>query len=530
MASNVVTCQLTTPKKVNFARLSRLVFDLFARILRDILVFHYQRPEDLQQRIKDKHLEQKFKKDINRILDGDRYEKCDVTLLYTLIRFTCNIEPPTVTKRRKMEWGGECIPSRECTTLGDEIERIRIIRNGVCCHVPCTELEDNELEKYYGISLGICQRLTGQFGTKDYVKELETIRTCRMEDDSVVLLTETVKENIRMNKGLRIYVRKETKKMRGAIQRIYQKMKQQKEIDQEYGYQSYDDDDINEEVNDHYWYNNENDDFGYRTWDDDDISDAMSEQYWDDDRFIDELDYRCFADDEIHDESFYQYSDDYDIMDEGIDQILDDIDCVEINEFLDDDDIDDDFDQYLGDDGFVDDLNNQCFVYDDIQDESFYQYLDDYDVVDEEIDQFCDDIDCGDISKLCDDDDIVDDFGYCTWNNSEIDDNMIDEYWDENENHERTIDQNWDDDVENFDEFSYRSWDEVMETSDDPTDEYLPDDEIKDDVLDQYWDEVHNEYIDNFGNDMEKQDWDDDAIDQGGEHEKIAGSINSTNE
>lgn len=127
------------------------------------------------------------------------------------------------------------------------------------------------------------------------------------------------------------------------------------EIDQEYGYQSYDDDDINEEVNDHYWYNNENDDFGYRTWDDDDISDAMSEQYWDDDRFIDELDYRCFADDEIQDESFYQYSDDYDIMDEGIDQILDDIDCVEINEFLDDDDIDDDFGYCTTNDSEIDD-------------------------------------------------------------------------------------------------------------------------------------------------------------------------------
>lgn len=89
--------------------------------------------------------------------------------------------------------------------------------------------------------------------------------------------------------------------------------------------------------------------------------------------------------------------------------------------------------------------------------------MDDYDIVDEEIDQFWDDIDCGEISKLCDDDDIVDDFGYFTWNNSRIDDNMIDEYWDKN--HEETRDQNWDDD-ENFDEFSYRSWDKD-ETSDD---------------------------------------------------------------
>lgn len=35
------------------------------------------------------------------------------------------------------------------------------------------------------------------------------------------------------------------------------------EIDQEYAYQIHDDDDINEEVNDHYWYNDENDDYGF---------------------------------------------------------------------------------------------------------------------------------------------------------------------------------------------------------------------------------------------------------------------------
>lgn len=142
MASNVVLCQLTTPKKVNFARLSRLVIDLFARIMRDILIFYYPRPEDLQQKIKDTNLQQKFKKDRDRILHRDSYEKCDVSLLYALIRYACEITPPTITNRRKMEWGGDCIPSRDCTTLGDEIERIRIMRNKVLGHVPCTEVEN----------------------------------------------------------------------------------------------------------------------------------------------------------------------------------------------------------------------------------------------------------------------------------------------------------------------------------------------------------------------------------------------------
>lgn len=180
MASNVVPYQLTTPKKVNFARLSRLVIDLFARILRDILLSHYPHPEDLQKKIRDTHLEHQFKNDMNRILDGDGYEKCDVSLLYTLIRYTCEIKPPTITSKRKKVWGGIDMPSRECTELGDELERMRIIRNRIFGHIHNTEVEDSDFEKHFGISLGICQRLTGKFGTKDYVKELETIKTCRM--------------------------------------------------------------------------------------------------------------------------------------------------------------------------------------------------------------------------------------------------------------------------------------------------------------------------------------------------------------
>lgn len=66
MASRAVTCQLTTPKKVNFARLSRLVIDLFARIMRDILFFHYQSADDLQQKLRESNLkmDQKLKIDM----------------------------------------------------------------------------------------------------------------------------------------------------------------------------------------------------------------------------------------------------------------------------------------------------------------------------------------------------------------------------------------------------------------------------------------------------------------------------------
>lgn len=52
-------------------------------------------------------------------------------------------------------------------------------------------------------------------------------------------------------------------------------------------------------------------------------------------------------------------------------------------------------------------------------------------------------INSGGIYNFWDGGDVVDDFGYCTWNDSKFDDNVIDEYWDENESNEEAIDQNW---------------------------------------------------------------------------------------
>lgn len=212
MASKVAQRQLTTPNKVNYARLSRLIIDLLAPVLRDILLFYYPCPEDVQEKIIKTHLENIFRKDMSKILDGDGYEKCDISLLYKLIRHTCQIIPPTINHKRKMTWGGNLIPSRECIELSDDIERIRIIRNRVFGHAHSTDVEDGDHEKYFEISLGICQRMAEKFGMRDYVKELNTIRTCRMENDEIVQLTEKVQENINRNEDLFDYVRKVTGK------------------------------------------------------------------------------------------------------------------------------------------------------------------------------------------------------------------------------------------------------------------------------------------------------------------------------
>lgn len=48
-------------------------------------------------------------------------------------------------------------------------------------------------------------------------------------------------------------------------------------------------------------------------------------------------------------------------------------------------------------------------------------------------------INSGGIYNFWDGGDVVDDFGYCIWNDSKFDDNVIDEYWDENESNEEVM-------------------------------------------------------------------------------------------
>lgn len=48
-------------------------------------------------------------------------------------------------------------------------------------------------------------------------------------------------------------------------------------------------------------------------------------------------------------------------------------------------------------------------------------------------------INSGGIYNFWDGGDVFDDFGYCTWNDSKFDDNVIDEYWDENESNEEAM-------------------------------------------------------------------------------------------
>ena len=85
---------------------------------------------------------------------GD-YSECDITLVYSLLR---NLAPSSSALRPTAGWGILPVAAGNIT-LGDEIERIREIRNKMYGHVATTALDDVTYNHYMTHLQGICTRM-----------------------------------------------------------------------------------------------------------------------------------------------------------------------------------------------------------------------------------------------------------------------------------------------------------------------------------------------------------------------------------
>ena len=146
---------------VNFCRFSLGIVDTSPVVLRDILESYIPHTE-LQNVINNMPLWQKQRfedrltqpmKDLISNASTDGYKDFDITLLYTLLRNVCsNLRTPT------QGWGNE--PQPTDTTLSDDIERIRLLRNGVFAHMPRAKLTENEYTEHWGALMDVCHRCT----------------------------------------------------------------------------------------------------------------------------------------------------------------------------------------------------------------------------------------------------------------------------------------------------------------------------------------------------------------------------------
>lgn len=166
--------------RTRFSRLILVIIDELTQILRDLLHSEIS-PTQIYNRVKQMNYLQKLRPDqIVVINDANNrgYQEFDTTLLYTLLRNVCrNIPPPS------RNWGVSKLPSQNEVTVGDDIERVRIIRNKICGHIAEAAIPETEFKDYWSIILDICTRMQALL-KNDYVKRLQDAKERTIDADT----------------------------------------------------------------------------------------------------------------------------------------------------------------------------------------------------------------------------------------------------------------------------------------------------------------------------------------------------------
>lgn len=162
-----MTSETLLPTQLNFARFSILCVDIITLPLKDILDKSVK-PADLDKRIKacpplltgisKLNPDQKKKCCFNSSNTPD-YSAFDITLLYKLIRYLCPSLEPSNT------WGTK--PTVNDVSIGDDIERIRELRNKRVAHAECGKISDDDFMDLWSDAKRIikrCQDFTTSLG------------------------------------------------------------------------------------------------------------------------------------------------------------------------------------------------------------------------------------------------------------------------------------------------------------------------------------------------------------------------------
>lgn len=148
-------------KQLNFARFSILCVDIIKLPLADIL-YMFIEPHQLEKKIKKSHSLQTGEHKLHQVQRTKccynaytcmypDYNNFDVTLLYKLIRHLCPSLEPT------NKWGNK--PTEIDLSVGDDIERIRELRNAYFAHIESTEISNDELKDLWKTAKTMIYRL-----------------------------------------------------------------------------------------------------------------------------------------------------------------------------------------------------------------------------------------------------------------------------------------------------------------------------------------------------------------------------------
>ncbi|XP_062585885.1 uncharacterized protein LOC134247559 [Saccostrea cucullata] len=182
-----------------FAKLGMAINEELTQACRDVLEMEVP-PGLVYNKVKSSSIYKKIRPEQELRLLGaktDGYKEFDITLLYTLIRNICSkIPPPT------KGWGGNKMPSVAETTIGDDIERIRMIRNNMSGHISSASIPQTDFDDTWSLITDICQRLQ-TYTKKNYMSGLSNIQSQALEEEYELTVIEKLREDYTINQCLR---------------------------------------------------------------------------------------------------------------------------------------------------------------------------------------------------------------------------------------------------------------------------------------------------------------------------------------
>ncbi|XP_062579024.1 uncharacterized protein LOC134240926 [Saccostrea cucullata] len=164
---------------MRFSLVGIAILEQLSEILRFILSANVP-PHDLENEIRRSTYAFKFnaeqwKRIKNATISG--YSEFDITLSYTLIRNVCiKVTKPT------NGWGVHTLPNTSETTTGDDVERIRIIRNEIFGHNNCAAISESEFTKYWKIISDLCKRMESTTGI-NFSQKLQSLQNCILDKE-----------------------------------------------------------------------------------------------------------------------------------------------------------------------------------------------------------------------------------------------------------------------------------------------------------------------------------------------------------
>lgn len=183
--------------RTRFFRLSLVILEELTPILRDLL-----RKEICPSQILNTVRQQKFKKiqlvQLPLIKDAKTkgYTEFDITLLCTLLRNYCpHIEQPT------QSWEMTQMPAQNELTLGDDIIRIRLIKNKYVSHVHKTAISDTKFQELWSILSDICTRMEARLPNTHYVQSLEEAQYRTIDSATEDLYMDIIKKSATQNEN-----------------------------------------------------------------------------------------------------------------------------------------------------------------------------------------------------------------------------------------------------------------------------------------------------------------------------------------